>query len=149
MNFCIHHFAEVELDLTFLVLFDLLGESQRSKVEATRKGIRSSVVKSVSARDTEPETQPETCHCNNIRFPTTCYSLHVSVYCYLSLYLRSCCTISSEASFSLNRCKVASLFILFCFPLLFLLLLFPSLNPISGCCESEGAIKRETQSSQP
>lgn len=38
-------------------------------------------------------------------------------------------------------------FVLFCFLHLFLLL--STLTPISGCCESEGAIKMETQSSQP
>lgn len=46
-----------------------------------------------------------------------------------------------------GQCGVASMFVLFCFLHLFLLL--PSLTPISGCCESEGAIKTETQTSQP
>ncbi len=42
------HLAEVELDPSFLLLFDQLGKSLRSKVKAMGKRIRSSVVKSVN-----------------------------------------------------------------------------------------------------
>lgn len=46
-----HHLAEVELDPSFLLLFDQLGKSLRSKVKAMGRRTRSSVVKSVNTQE--------------------------------------------------------------------------------------------------
>ncbi len=46
-----HHLAEVELDPLFLLLFDQLERTLRSKVKAMGKRIRSSVVKSLNTQE--------------------------------------------------------------------------------------------------
>lgn len=71
---------------------------------------------------------------------------------FLILFLSSSVAFSrtSPPSVRAEEGVTMPLFVLFCFLRLFLLLLLlSSLTPIPGCCESEGAIKKETQSSQP
>lgn len=159
-----HLVAEGELDPSFLLLFDQLGKSPRSKVKAIGKRIRSSVVKSINTQE-----RFRTLHLSIKQHSTIFISHHgpflfllfpqcqtfpftPSVPCFFPLLLFPSCTISSSPTClpSPSWCKVASMFVLFGFLHLFLLLLLLfTRTSISGCCESEGAIKRETQSSQP
>lgn len=133
-----------------------------SKVKAMGNRIRSSV--SQYPRQSLKSTSDFWTFCSNITTVTSRFSQHAVILCFTvsvcsdlfpslvpfprwPLVTPSLPPLTCVSKPSRGQCKVASMFVLFCFLHLFLLL--SSLTPISGCCESEGAIKTETQSSQP
>lgn len=150
------YLAEVELDPLPLLLLYQQGKSLRSKVKAMWGKRLGSCKVSQCPRETHKEkpwhsssdlplvlsfSQPHSRLF--LSFSQNFHFLHCPPLLFLAPSLPPwlVCLSLASAGVKLPLC-------LFCF-------VFPmsssssSLTPISGCCESEGAIKRETQSSQP